>query len=46
VAPGIVEIVEQRLGAGFAMPAEHLDADDLAEQAGGDVVRGAAEKAA
>jgi hypothetical protein len=40
VAADIIEIVNERLGAGLAMTAEHVDTDDLAE------VGRAAEKAA
>ena len=46
VAAGIVEIIEQRLGARGAVAAEHLDAHALPDQAEATMVRRAAEKAA
>src|SRR5207248_1014907 len=46
VPPHVTEIIEQGLGASLAVPAEYLDTDDLAQEAGGDMVRRAAEKSA
>jgi hypothetical protein len=46
VAAHLVEIAEQRPSPLFAMTAEDVDADDLADEGRGDMVRGAAEKPA